>query len=190
MIEAPENVLGVLIGIGLSAACGMRAFIPMLGTNLAAMFGYVTLTEQLAWLASPTATVVLGAAAVVEVAAYYIPWVDNLLDSLATPLAMAAGTLLTGALLHDLPPALHWGLAAIAGGSTSGLVQGSTVLLRGASTASTGGLANPLVATGEWAGATVTTVLAILVPVAVIIGLVAFGVVLLRRRGKRRAARS
>lgn len=189
MIEAPENVLGILVGIGLSAACGMRAFIPMLGTNLAAMYGYVNLTESLAWLGSPTATLVLGAAAVVEVAAYYIPWVDNLLDTLATPLAMAAGTLLTGALLSDLPPALHWGLAAIAGGGTSGLVQGSTVMLRGASTASTGGLANPLLATGELTGAILTTVLAILVPLAVIAGLIVAAIALYRRRTKRRAVR-
>jgi hypothetical protein len=99
-----------------------------------------------------------------EIAGYYIPWLDHLLDTIATPAAIVAGTVVTASAVTDMSPFLKWTLAVIAGGGTAGLVQGATVLTRGASTVTTGGLANPLVATLELGGAALTSVLAIVVP--------------------------
>lgn len=185
-----ETLFAVAIGIGLSAAAGLRVFIPPLGVNLASLSGELSLAGEFAWLGSPFATAVLGAAALLEVGAYYIPWLDNLLDTIATPLAMTAGTILTASTLGDTSPFTQWALALVAGGGSAGAVQSGTVLLRGASSAATGGLGNPLVSTGEASGSLLLTVLALIAPfvaLAVLIVLVVYGV---RRIQSRRPAAS
>ena len=73
---------------------------------------------------------------------------------------VVAGTLVTASLVTDLSPFLKWTLAAIAGGGMAGLVHGTTSLARGASTLSTGGLANPFLATAELGGAVLTSLMA------------------------------
>ena len=183
-----ETILAVAVGIGLSAAAGLRVFIPPLGANVAALSGELPLAENMAWLGSPLATAVLAVAALVEIGAYYIPWLDNLLDTLATPMAVAAGTILTASTLGDVSPFMQWALALVAGGGSAGAVQGSTVLLRGASSASTGGLGNPLVSTGEASGSLILTVLAIIAPFVALAALVALLVYGVRRLRARRAS--
>ena len=135
---------------------------------------------------TPLVTTALGVATAVEVGGFYIPWLDNLLDTIATPAAIAAGTFLSGALMPEMmgDGALKWAAALIAGGGTSGLVQGATVLTRGASSATTGGLGNPLVATLELGTSIITTVLAVLIPLLVIliVVLVVFLACRMRRR--------
>ena len=111
------------------------------------------------------AIAMLGVAAVVEIAAYYIPGVDNLLDAVATPVALGAGTLMVAAPLWDMPPLLRWTAAVIAGGGAAGLTHGVTSLLRAKSTVTTGGLANPVVATTELGGALGLSLLALALPV-------------------------
>jgi len=160
-----ELLLGLCVGIGLSAACGFRVFIPLLGLSIAANAGHVELAESFQWIGSPVAIVALSLATVLEIGAYYIPWLDNLLDSAATPAAIIGGTIMTGAMTGDISPFMKWSMAIIAGGGTAGIVQAGTVLVRGASTATTGGVGNPVVSTGELAGATVTTILAIVLPI-------------------------
>lgn len=159
-----ETILGLAVGIGLSAACGFRVFVPLLGMSLAAHTGYVTLSPGFAWLGTQEALIAFGTATVVEIAAYYIPWVDNTLDALMTPLSVVAGTLLTASLLGDLSPLFKWLLAIIAGGGVSAIVQGGTVALRAGSTSATGGLANVVVSTIELIGSIIVTILAILLP--------------------------
>jgi len=165
-----ETVLGLAVGIGLSAACGFRVFVPLLGMSLAVHSGYVTLSPGFEWLGTQEALIVFGTATVVEIAAYYIPWVDNTLDALMTPLSVVAGTLLTASLLGDLSPLFKWSLAVIAGGGVSAIVQGGTVALRAGSTGATGGLANIVISTSELVGSILVTILAILLP---LLGLVA-----------------
>lgn len=123
------------------------------------------LADSFQWLASLPAVATLGVAAAVEIAAYYIPGVDNLLDTLATPAALIAGTIAAAAVMTDLPPIVKWTTAVIAGGGAAGLTQGVTSLLRVKSTATTGGLGNPLVATGELGGATALSLVAIFAPI-------------------------
>jgi hypothetical protein len=164
-----EILLALGLGLGLSAASGFRVFVPLLGLSLAGLAGWVALPPGAEWLGTWPACLALGTATLLEIGGYYIPWLDHLLDSLATPLAALAGCLLALVALHDLPPALRWFLAVIAGGGASSLVQLGTVALRGLSTGTTAGLANPLVATLE-AGASLSfTLLAFLVPLLALV---------------------
>jgi hypothetical protein len=164
---------GFFIGIGLSAACGFRILLPLLGLSIAAMYGYIQLAPEFQWIGTWTALAAFAAATVLEIGAYYIPWMDNLLDTATTPLAIAAGTIATASVMSDVSPFMKWSLALIAGGGMAGTIQTGTALLRGMSTASTGGMANILISTAELAGAAVTTLLSLLAPV------VAFAVVLI-----------
>lgn len=155
----------LLAGITLSAASGLRVFLPMLALGLSARMGWLEVGEQFAWLASDPVLMVVGIAALLEAGAYYIPLVDNLLDLVATPAAMAGGTVIVSALLPEMNEFAQWTTALTLGGGSAGLVQGSTVLLRGASTAGSGGLGNSLVTTGETGGSLLLIVLALVVPV-------------------------
>ena len=166
-----ELVLSICLGIGLSAACGFRVFVPLLGISTAALAGHVGLSSGFEWIGTWPALACFLTATVLEVAAYYVPWIDNALDSIATPAAVIAGTIVTASVITDLSPLVQWTLAIIAGGGTAGLVQTSTVALRGASTLTTGGTANFLVATGELIASVCTTILALLLPV-VCVGLI------------------
>jgi len=176
-----DTFLGIAVGLGLSAACGFRVFVPLLVMNLASLGGQLHLASGLAWIGSYYATVAFATATIVEVFGYYIPWVDHALDVAATPAAIIAGTLTTASLVTDMSPFLKWTLALIAGGGIAGLVQGTTVSLRATSLASTAGLANPLVSTLELVGSIVIAVLAILVPI-LCLALIGFLCVLVIRK--------
>lgn len=169
-----DNILAILVGLGLSAACGFRVFIPLLVMSIAAHSGHLSLTPGFAWLGSNTALIAFAVAAVLEVSGYYVPWVDHLLDTLATPAAVVAGTVVMASCISDMSPFLRWTLAAVAGGGTAGLVQGATVLGRGVSTGLTGGLGNPLFATAELGGSVFASILALVVPMATILLLAGF----------------
>jgi len=108
----------------------------------------------------------LAVAAVAEILAYYVPGVDNLLDALATPAAFVAGTVVSAAVITDLPPMVKWTAAVIAGGGVAGITQGVTAMLRAKSTIFTGGLGNPVIATAELAGALLISLLTLAAPLA------------------------
>jgi hypothetical protein len=167
-----ESLLGIALGIGLAAATGFRIFLPLLIAGLAARFGYLPLGDGFQWLASPTALVTLGTAAVFETLAYCIPGVDHLLDVLASPATLAAGVVASAAVMVDVPPAVMWPVAVIAGGGVAGLTKGSTALLRAKSGALTGGLANPVISTVETVGAIGVALFAIVLPVLTLVALV------------------
>ena len=156
---------GFVIGIGLSAACGFRIIVPFLGLSIAAMNGVIQLTPEFQWIGTEPALWAFATAAVLEVGAYYIPWMDNLLDAVATPLAVVAGIIATASVMTDTSPFLKWAIALIAGGGMAGTIQAGTALLRGMSTVSTGGTANFFIATAELVGSVMTTVLSLLLPV-------------------------
>jgi len=180
-ITSTDTLMAIALGIGLSAASGFRAFVPLLVTSLAARGGYLTLSPGMEWIATDAALAAFAIATGLEIAAYYTPWLDNLLDVIATPAAVLAGMVLMVAVLPDLPPALRWGLAIIAGGGAAGAIQLLTVLLRLKSTALTGGLGNPIVATGELISAVVVSLLALLAPLVGLILVVALGLSAFRR---------
>jgi uncharacterized protein DUF4126 len=159
-----DLALSVALGIGLAAATGFRLFLPLLVLSVAAYTGHVSLNDSFAWLATPAALIMLGTAAVVEIAAFYIPGVDNLLDAVATPGAVVAGTIVSAAVMTDLPPMVKWTAAIIAGGGVAGITQGLTAMLRAKSTVLTGGVGNSAVATAELGSASLISLLALAAP--------------------------
>jgi Domain of unknown function (DUF4126) len=165
-MTAIDVALSIALGVGLAAAVGFRVFLPMLIVSVAAYTGHLTLGGGFTWLASPAALLMLGVAALLEILAYYVPGVDNLLDTIATPAALIAGTVVSAAVMTDLPPLIKWTTAVVAGGGAAGLTQGLTSLLRAKSTLLTAGLGNPAVATGELGGALLVSLLALAAPLA------------------------
>ena len=158
--------VSIALGIGLAAAVGFRVFLPLLVAAVAAYTGHLHLDDRFAWLGSMTAIIMFGVAAVVEVAAYYIPAVDNLLDTVTAPLALVAGTVVSAAVITDMPPLIKWSTAIIAGGGVAAVTQGVTTLVRAKSTAFTAGLGNQVVSTVEMIAAVVISLLALLAPLA------------------------
>src|SRR5437868_11606741 len=119
-----DFAVSIALGVGLASAVGFRVFLPLLITSIAAYGGYIPISDGFAWLASPAAVIMLGVAALAEILAFYIPGVDNLLDTIATPTALIAGTLVSAAVMADLPPLVKWTAAVIAGGGAAGITQG------------------------------------------------------------------
>ncbi|HAT67511.1 MAG TPA: DUF4126 domain-containing protein [Flavobacteriaceae bacterium] len=148
-MDSVDILFSVFLGIGLASAVGFRVFLPLLVLSLAGYFDYIPLNENWMWAGSLTAVVTLSVATLVEIFGYYIPWVDNILDTIAVPLAAVAGTTVMMATVSDLSPLITWSLAIIAGGGTAAAIKGNPSAIRLTSSATTGGLANPVVATAE-----------------------------------------
>lgn len=164
-----ESIISIFLGIGLAASVGFRVFLPLFALSLASFTGVWDLNDSWQWIGSLAAVITLGVATLVEIFAYFIPLVDNLLDSFAVPLAAIAGTAVMVSTVADLDPVVTWSLAIIAGGGTATAIKGAGATGRLASTATTGGLANPLVSTVETGTAVVVTAASIFAPVLAVI---------------------
>lgn len=164
-----ELFLSLCLGLGLSASCGFRVFLPMLAANIATMNGWITPGENFAWLATWPAFFALLTATVAEIGGYYIPFIDNLLDTVATPAAVIAGTLLTTSFVQIDSPVLQWGLGLMVGGGTAGIVQAGTGFLRLLSSKTTAGIGNPVVSTAENVASFGLSGLAIFLPIIALI---------------------
>ncbi|MBR5878454.1 MAG: DUF4126 domain-containing protein [Akkermansia sp.] len=184
-----EYVLAIVMGVSLSAACGFRVFIPLLVAGLTSRLAGIPVPDALDWVCGDVALCCLGVAALVETSGYYIPYIDNLLDTINGPLAVVAGSLVMAGMLDAMPDYLQWGLAIVAGGGAAGAVQAGTTALRAASTATTGGLGNPVVSTVENGCSIIGSLLSILAPVLALIGLIITAVLvwlMLRRLHRRK----
>ena len=168
-MEISETIISIFLGIGLAASVGFRVFIPLFTLSLAAYFDIVPLNEDWQWAGSLAAVITLGLATLLEVFAYYIPWFDNLLDTIAVPLAAIAGTAVMVSTMANLDPLVTWSLAIIAGGGTASVIKGTTATTRAASTATTGGVANPVVSTVELGSSTFLSLTSIFLPVLALI---------------------
>jgi hypothetical protein len=164
----------IAMGIALSATAGFRVFVPMLAGALAAKFGIINTPADMEWLGSWTAIIVFATAAIAEIGAYYIPFIDNVLDTIAAPLSVAAGTVLASSILPmgEQEPWIRWGVALLAGGSVAGTIQMGTGLLRLFSSKATVGTGNAVVSTGENAAAVGASILSFLIPVVMAVLLV------------------
>ncbi|NJL30617.1 MAG: DUF4126 domain-containing protein [Phycisphaerales bacterium] len=162
-------LLSLIMGVALAAACGFRVFLPLFILSLMVAANKAQVSAGFAWLGDWPALLMLGTATVLEIIAYYVPWLDNMLDAVASPAALVAGTLVSAAFITGMDPMLKWTLAAILGGGAAGAVQMVTVSTRAVSSATTGGVANPVVSTFEWMGALLTSLLAILLPIIAVI---------------------
>jgi len=162
-----EIITAVAIGIGLSASCGFRVFVPMLVASIAAKLDIFPVNEGFQWLASWPAIISFGTATVAEILAYYIPFIDNLLDTITTPMAVGGGTLLLTSVLPIDNEFLKWATGFIFGGGAAATVQGGTVLTRLASSKLTAGAGNAIVATGEHAAAFGTSIMSLIIPLII-----------------------
>src|SRR5688500_10171334 len=187
---APESLLGIGVGLALAAAAGFRVFVPLLVLSLAARSGWIELSPSFAWLATTSASVALATAMVLEIAAYYVPFFDNVLDTLAAPVAVLAGIVASASLLTDLPPWLQYTIAVIGAGGTAGAVHASTSLLRLKSSAVTAGLGNPVIATLELIGSVLIAGIALLAPLIALVVAVLIVVLVARRVSPKRVART
>lgn len=166
-----ETALTIALGLGLAAACGFRVFVPLLVISAASYSGHLSLSGSFDWIASTPALITLIVATGLEIAAYYIPWVDHLLDTVASPAAVVAGVVASASVISGMDPYLKWTTAVIAGGGLAGAVQVVTTGTRGVSTLTTAGFGNPVVSTAEAGGSLVLSLLAIVAPL-VALGLV------------------
>ena len=182
-----DILFGLFCGLGLSAACGFRIFVPLLAVSIASLSGNLELAPDWAWMGSYPALITFAIATVIEVGAYYLPWIDNLLDVVATPTAIIAGTMITASFIPEMSPMLQWTLAAIMGGGAAGSVQLLTDVTRVATNVTTAGLGNPVVSTMELTSSTVLSILAIALPILgmiLTVGVILFAVQKLWKRWK------
>jgi hypothetical protein len=175
----PQLLFGIASGIGLSAACGFRVFVPLLVASIAHKMGWLPLAENLEWLSSWPALIAFATASVAEIAAYYIPYVDNLLDTIATPSAMIAGTLVSASTIVSIDPTWQWILALLVGGGSAGIIQAGTGLTRLSSLKFTGGLGNHVVATGENVASIGGSIMAIVTPLLALAGVAILVIIIL-----------
>ncbi len=160
-----ETITSIFLGLGLAASVGFRVFLPLFALSLAAYFGKWELNDSWQWIGSLAALITLGIAMLIEIFGYFIPWVDNLLDTIAVPLAAIAGTAVMVSTVAGLDPMVTWSLAIIAGGGTATAIKGAGAASRLASTTTTGGLGNPIVSTVETGTAVAVSVASIFAPV-------------------------
>jgi hypothetical protein len=183
-----DSSLGTLVeialGIGLAAATGLRAFLPLLVAAVAARAGWIPLSHGFQWLETTPALITLGTATLIEALAYLIPGVDHLLDLLAGPAAVAAGIVVSASVMTNVPPSVMWPVAIIAGGGIAGLTKGSAALVRAKTGIATGGLGNPVISTAETLGATAVAILAIAAPVLCLIVVIALVFWATRKAGR------
>lgn len=183
------DVLQVLIaastGLGLAAASGFRVFLPPFLMAVWLRLGFLDVNiegSEFEALSSDVSILLLGVASLSEVLAYKIPWMDNMLDSLATPMAGIAGISVVAVSLEGADPSVQWALAIIAGGGASLLIQSATVAGRGLSSMFTLGLANPFFSLIEDIASLLLIFIALLAPLAALFASLILIIVIFRRK--------
>ncbi|MGK7889212.1 MAG: DUF4126 domain-containing protein [Leptolyngbyaceae cyanobacterium] len=191
-----EVLLGLMVGVGLSAACGFRLVVPFLMMSVASLSGHLTLAPDMDWIGSYPALIIFSVATVLEILVYFVPWLDDVMSAIAIPVSIVAGTVITASFVTDISPLLRWSLAAIAGGTVAGSTEVLTTGLRFASTATTAGLGNGLISIGELLSSTLLALLSLLTPWIALVLVVFFlswslrNTTRLLKRFKRRQARA
>ncbi len=181
-----EIAMMALLGVALAAAAGFRLFVPFLVVSIAALSGHLGLSPDFAWIGTWPALIAFIIATVLEIVAYYVPWLDNLLDTITVPAAIVAGTVLTAGFITDMSPVLRWGLAIVAGGGAAGITSLVSSGVRAISSGTTGGMANSVVSTVETGTSTVISTLSVIIPALgiafALVIVVYLGTRILRRR--------
>lgn len=190
-MDIAQIILVILMAVSLSACAGIRAFLPPLAVSLLSLGGYITLAPQFAWMARWDVALVFGIAAVLEIVADKYPGVDNLLDGVGLVVKPLAGALLASSVITGMDPLIAISLGIIVGGGVAGTVHLAKAKLRLASTAFTGGLANPVVSFIEDVFAVIGTALAVIWPVVLAVVLIILAVLIWRFvKGRPAAAHS
>ena len=197
-------VLEALTGTGLAASAGLNAYIPLLTMGLMARFtDAITLPSGWQWLSNGWVLVILALLLAVEVVADKVPVVDHVNDVVQTVVRPTAGGLAFGAgstseTVKVTDPATFFGshqwVPIVSGMLIALSVHGVKAAARPVINASTAGVGAPVASTAEDFGSVLMSVLAILLPILVLIGIVALAVaafwVVRRRRWRRRQKRA
>jgi hypothetical protein len=185
MAESLSIVMSIATGLALAAAAGFRAFVPLLAAGLAIHFGYVEPARGFDWLGEPVVLVALSVATAAEIAAYYLPGVDHVLDLIGAPVAVAAGIVAAAGVMVGLPDWLRWLTAIGAGGAIATAGHALNAVGRAKTGATSGGLGNPIYSTAELGGSLLFAALALLLPVLALIAIVVLVAWALKRRRRR-----
>jgi len=180
-----QALIAASTGLGLAAASGFRVFLPPFLMAVWVRFGFLDVNidgTEFEAFSSDVSILLLGVASLSEILAYKIPWMDNMLDSLATPMAGLAGVSVVAISLEGADPSVQWALAIIAGGGTSLSIQSATVAGRGLSSMFTLGLANPFFSTIEDIASVSLIFIALLAPLLALFASLMLIFVILRRK--------
>lgn len=185
-------VLPLFLGLGLAAACGFRAFLPLLLLSAAVHFDLAGLSvnQSFAWIGSTNALIALSIAAAVELLADVIPYVDNLVSLIGNVTGPVAGAVAAGSVFTSADPSTAAIAGIIVGAPTALAFSATQTGVRAVSTATTGGIANPFISVIESTLTFFMALLAILLPILIPIALAALLYVawrLMRRLRRRRA---
>ncbi len=164
-----EIALSLLIGIGLSATCGFRVFVPFLIVSAASLTGHLELAPSFSWISSYPALIAFATATLLEIIAYFFPYVDNLLSLVSTPAAIIAGAVITAAVFYEAGPYFSWAAAVIAGGGSAAVGKTASAAVHAGSTTTSGGVANPAVSLLETLWSWFLGFLSVAVPLMVIL---------------------
>jgi len=179
-----EITLSLLMGIGLSATSGFRVFVPLLIMSMASLTGHLELSPAFDWIGSYPALVIFLVATVLEILAYFVPYLDNLLSMISSPAALVAGIIITASVITEMSPLLTWTLAIIAGGGFSLAGKVTSNLIHTGSTTMSGGTLNPAVSFLETIFSAFMAVISVIFPLLVI--LFAGGIIYLLVKMKKR----
>ena len=196
-------MLEALTGTGLAASAGLNAYIPLLTMGLLARFtDAVNLPSGWSWLSNGWVLVILAVLLSIEVVADKVPVVDHLNDVVQTVVRPTAGGLAFGAgsasqtVTVSNPGSFfgsHQWVPVAAGVLIAFCVHGVKATARPVVNVTTAGFGAPVISTLEDFGSVAMSLLAILAPVLVLVGLgllVWLGVWVIGRRRRRRRERS
>jgi hypothetical protein len=161
-----ELLSNILLGLSLSAACGLRAFVPAALVSAAVLTGHAVPSSGFLWLGSPVTLTILCLAGAAEIAASLTTAGARFLDLVSTPLAMIVGSLLVMAVSHAPNVVMAILLPVVVGLVVSGLSQSVVSLLRSRAIESSGGRGR-MTSTGvETVGAAILAAAGLLAPPA------------------------
>jgi len=179
-METAQFLVMILMAVSLSAAAGLRAFLPLFAISILSLSGHITLASGFDWLSSPESAIVFGLAVLLEILSDKVPGLDNALDAVGLVVKPLAAALLSSALIVGMDPLLSVVLGLIIGGSVASVIHIGKAKLRLGSTMFTGGAGNPALSLAEDGMSVIGTGISILLPV--FSGILVLGVVWLLAR--------
>ena len=160
----------LLQSIGLAIPAGLNAYIPLLAVAVSQKAGWLELREPYSLLGEWWAIALIGALLAVELVADKVPAVDHVNDVIQSVIRPVAGGLLAVA-VSPASSSVHPAVLVVAGIIIAGTVHAAKATTRPAVNTTTAGMGAPVVSVVEDVLATIATVVALLVPYLVGVGL-------------------
>lgn len=186
-ISAFELIASLGLAVALAASAGLRAWLPLLITGGLARAGWVQVGDSFQLLSSTPVLIALGVATVIEILGDKVPAVDHALDVVSTVTRPLAGVVVSASVMWQFTdPMIALGIGLLVGAPAAAVPHALKSGVRLASTATTGGLANPVVSVIEDGLSLGLILLAVLVPIFTGVVVIALGVVAFRAWRRRR----